>query len=63
MTCEGIHGRRLTRKKAAEYLGYHPGTLDKWASKGINLKYHMVGGRVYYDIADLEEFLRGQQTF
>lgn len=63
MTCECVHEGRLTRKKAAAHIGYATSTLDKWASQGLNLKYHMVGGRAYYRVADLDEFLKGQQSF
>lgn len=63
MTSKNVNANRLSRKQAAAYIDKRPSTLDKWASKGINLKFHMEGGRAYYDIVDLDEYLKGQQTF
>ena len=48
----------LTRKEAAAYIGYSPGTLEVWASiKKDFLEYIMRGGRAYYSLTILDEFL------
>lgn len=49
--------------KYADYIGYSVVTLEKRASKGLDPRYHIEGGRSYYYIADLEEFEKSQQIF
>jgi hypothetical protein len=65
MTCKHCahEARQLSRRKAADYIGYKFKTLEYWAHKKTKLKYHKIGGRVYYNISDLDEFLKSQQTF
>jgi excisionase family DNA binding protein len=51
-----------TRQEAAEYLGYSSSTLDGWASTGRHeLPYYRRGKRVFYRIADLDDFMESQR--
>ena len=47
---------RVSREEAARFLGYKPKTLAEWHRLGKGPKSRMVGGRRFYDIADLREF-------
>lgn len=47
---------RLDRENAARFLGYKPKTLAEWHRLGKGPRSRMVGGRRFYDIADLREF-------
>ena len=53
----------LTRKEAAEYTGFTPNTLGKWATLGRGPRFIKIGegrsSRVRYAISDLDAFLRG----
>lgn len=44
---------RITRNVAAIVLQRSPKTLANWRSDGYPLKQHVVGNRVYYDLADV----------
>lgn len=49
---------KLTPLEASAYTGFKIGTLDNWRStKKVKIPYIKVGGRVYYDKADLDAFL------
>lgn len=48
---------RLSRKQAAEHLGFAPATLANWALKGYGPPSFKVGGRRFYWLADLERFV------
>lgn len=49
----------LNREEAAEYLRIKPQTLAKWAvTNKYKIRYHKVGSRVVYDVADLEDFVK-----
>lgn len=50
---------RLSRKQAAEHLGFAPATLANWALKGYGPPSFKVGGRRFYWLADLERFVAG----
>ncbi|AEV99712.1 hypothetical protein Niako_3407 [Niastella koreensis GR20-10] len=64
MASKNVSTFRLSRKQAADYAGYSKCTFDKWASKGINLKFYVEeDGTSSYDIADIEAFEKDQQTF
>ncbi len=53
-----IRRKLLTRKEAAEYLGFKTQTLAKWASDGnYDLPVVHLGGAVRYRLADLEAFI------
>lgn len=49
---------RLSRKAAAEVLGYSPGTLANWATAGIGPRPHRTptGGKVFYLVDDVRAF-------
>ena len=50
---------RLPTKAAATYLGdgVSHRTLEGWRFRGVGPRYLRVGGRVLYDVADLDAFL------
>jgi hypothetical protein len=53
---------RMTRRDAARYLGFSEKTLAMWAlSKKGPLSVRM-GGRCWYYIGDLDEYLRAVRT-
>jgi len=55
-------GRFLSRKEAATWLGLKPGTLATWALDPTHeLNFYKVGGRVYYELSDLKEFLTSRK--
>lgn len=47
---------KRTTDEAAAYLRVKKGTLEVWRSQKRGPKYQKIGGRVVYDIADLERF-------
>src|SRR3546814_10639467 len=50
-----IKPRRLSEREAAAYLGpVTPRTLQDWRIKGMGPAYTKLGGRVAYDVADLD---------
>ncbi len=49
---------RMSRREAAEYLGFRPQTLAVWATKKSHpLPYYRPGGRVMYLKSDLDKFI------
>lgn len=53
----------LTRKQAAEYLGYKEITLAIWKStKRYNLPYVKIGKNIRYRLSDLEAFIENNLT-
>lgn len=50
---------RVDRKNAAKALNRAPKTLAEWRRLGIGPKPHNVGGRVFYDWADVQAFAQG----
>ena len=48
---------RMDRKNTAIYLGCAPKTLADWAMKGNGPKYVMLGGRAFYFVQDLDEWI------
>jgi|GEM_PF-5034477 len=53
----------LSRKEAADYIGYEVSTLEKWASENLHLDYEIIEGKAYYDVEQLDEFDKRKQTF
>lgn len=51
---------RFDRRNAAVALGKEPQTLANWAVKGFGPRPFMVGGRAYYDAAEVLAFGRGE---
>jgi len=50
---------RLPRKDAAAYLGLKPKTLAMWQLVGKGPSSVLVGGRRFYYLQDLDDFVRG----
>ena len=50
---------RMTRRHAAAYLGLKEKTLAMWAVEGKGPPVIRVGGRCFYRIADLDDFIGG----
>ena len=50
--------RRLHRKQAAHYLGMSVSWLDKARLHGGGPIFISIGGRVVYDLKDLDDFLQ-----
>lgn len=54
---------RLTREKAAEYLGgISPETLATWASRGGGPRFIKIGSRVFYLQSDLDAFIEARRV-
>lgn len=51
---------RITRNVAAIVLQRSPKTMANWRSDGYPLKQHVLGNRVYYDLADVLAILGGE---
>ncbi len=51
---------RLSREDAATYLGLKPKTLSMWQVAGKGPRAVRVGGRIFYYLADLDAFVRGE---
>lgn len=51
---------RMDRANAAKYLGRSPQTLRIWAMRGIGTRPHTIGGRAYYYLADIENYVAGR---
>lgn len=47
---------RLSREDAATFLGKKPKTLAEWQRLGLGPMPRKVGGRVFYNLRDLETF-------
>lgn len=55
--------RLLTEREAAAYLGaVSVRTLQDWRARGIGLRYHKLGKRVAYDLADLDAFIAANRV-
>jgi len=50
---------RLSRRDAALYVGCSPRTLEGWNYAGGGPPPRMVGGRIYYFLKDLDEWIAG----
>lgn len=53
--------RRMHRRETAVYLGVSLSWLDKSRMTGTGPIYITIGGRVVYDLADLEAFLNSNR--
>lgn len=60
-TC--LSPRLFNRPQAAAYVHRSVTTLNKWAEKGKNLRYTIIGREAFYEHAELEKFRRSEQTF
>jgi len=53
--------RLLTTKKAAEYLGMEPGTLENWRYRSEGPPVVRLGKAVRYDLKDLDAWIEEQK--
>jgi hypothetical protein len=51
---------RVDRKNAARALNRKPKTLAEWKLRGIGPRPFLVGGRVFYNWAEVQAFGRGE---
>ncbi len=49
--------RVLSRQEAAEYLGFRPATLARWAWRKTGPRFHVVGRRARHAPEDLNAFV------
>ncbi len=56
-----VERRLMTRPEAAEYLRLSHKTLARWAWAGKGPAFIKAGGKVLYDVADLNAWLDGQR--
>lgn len=55
----GAEGR-LTRAEAAQYLGMAESTLADWHRRGIGPESVKVGGRRFYRLSSLKQFINAK---
>lgn len=55
-----LPGERVDRKNAAKFVNRAPKTLAIWASQDTGPPFHTAGGRCFYYIRDLEEWISGK---
>lgn len=53
---------RLSSTQAATYIGIADPTLRIWRSRGKGPDFYRIGGRVYYDMADIQRWLSLQRN-
>ena len=53
---------RMARADAATYLGRRPKTLAIWHTQGKGPRSYLVGGRRFYYLRDLDEYIQGEQA-
>ncbi|BCN49659.1 helix-turn-helix domain-containing protein [Rhodococcus hoagii] len=52
-----VHLDRLPAREAAQYLGYTTKTLANMRAKGVGPAAYKIGGRVWYDVRDLDMYV------
>lgn len=52
---------RVSRPEAAKFLGFKPKTLAEWHRKEIGPRSQLVGGRRFYNLRDLADYVAGAQ--
>jgi len=55
-----LPGNRIDRKNAAAALNRTPKTLAEWRRLGTGPRAFNVGGRVFYDWAEVQAFASGE---
>lgn len=58
---EKKENRRMSRRGAADWLGISERTLDK-LSKGGDIRFARVGGKVLYEESDLEKYINENKS-
>jgi hypothetical protein len=48
--------KRVNTSNAADIIGQKKGTLEVWRCLGKGPRYKKIGGKVFYDVSDLEKF-------
>jgi len=57
----GTHlGDKMTYSDTAEYLEVTVRTVQRWMRK-LGLPYYRIGGRIYFNKSDLDEWLKSQE--
>lgn len=51
---------RMTPKAAAAYLGYRPGTLANWRTKGEGPRFIKCKTKIFYHQTDVEEWRKSE---
>lgn len=54
---DALYTPYLSRMEAAHYLGVSGSTLARWAMLGEGPRFHKVGGKARYKIADLDTYI------
>lgn len=54
--------RFLNTPEAAEYIGRHRSTLDKWRAENVVLPYYRDGQHIFYAIEDLDAYLASRRV-
>jgi hypothetical protein len=60
--CEVLPDGRMHDKEAAKYIGRKPQTLANWRARNYGPRWIRVGGRIFYYLDDVDEFIRGGET-
>jgi hypothetical protein len=55
---DSIHRPLVGTREAAAVLGRSPNTIKRWRYEGVGPDYVEIAGRVRYDVAVLEEYIR-----
>ena len=54
--------RFLNTPEAADYIGRHRSTLDKWRAENIVLPYYKDGPHIFYATEDLDAYLSSRRV-
>jgi predicted site-specific integrase-resolvase len=57
-----ITKRRLDSSEAADFLGVLPATLANWRYAGRSPAFYRVGGKIIYDLKELEQWLEERRS-
>ena len=52
----------LSEKEVEKFFGLNFRTLQRERTNGVGIPYHKIGRRVFYRIADIEEFLAAHKV-
>ncbi len=52
----------LSEKEVEKFFGLNYRTLQRERTNGVGIPYHKIGRRVFYRIADIEEFLAAHKV-
>ena len=57
----GVRKRLLDPQEASEYLRIAKQTLARWRCYGLGPCFVRIGGRIFYDMADLDAFIAARK--